>query len=162
MWARLWVQPANSANEQSWWESSKIERIWINKASIHPSVSSRRWQSCLLTYVQRKAWGKEKHNAYPSSKAPGPFLPGFLSSYFRSLCVNKYGDSSDLCLPLPNLRADPYGTTPYAVNMGMAQQSLATVTASQTPQIHHQNFCILQWQQSMMQHFYQSVINLQI
>lgn len=124
MWARLWVQPANSANEQSWWESSKIERIWINKASIHPSVSSRRWQSCLLTYVQRKAWGKEKHNAYPSSKAPGPFLPGFLSSYFRSLCVNKYGDSSDLCLPLPNLRADPYGTTPYAVNMGMAQQSL--------------------------------------
>lgn len=55
-------------------------------------------QCCLVTYVQREAWGKE-HNVYASSRASGPFLSSGPELLF--LRPMKGEDSPRLCLPLP-------------------------------------------------------------
>lgn len=68
VWGRRWIPPANSANGRV-----LVGKQQHLKAPPIQVLHLKGGQCCLVTFVQREAWGKE-HNVYASSRASGPFL----------------------------------------------------------------------------------------
>lgn len=122
------------------------------KGSTHPSILSRRRQCCLVTYVQREAWGKE-HNVYASRRASGPFLSSGPELLFQM--PMKGEDSPSLCLPLPAQWLLRMMVPHSTITMGTHRYNrlLQQALAIGHPQIEHQSPNIWWRQKSTMPHF---------